>query len=137
MNALAQWNGRLYLVHANENIVGVNLATPFEYDAPSPPFQSSRFGVYFANFRSPDGITFYPELRYKGAKVYPEAWVQGTTEPILRCRLMGWDAQSVGYTMEQRRADGWKYADPRDGGTRHLHVDELEKIEGPPPEGVF
>ncbi|MDP1660390.1 MAG: hypothetical protein Q8L55_00610 [Phycisphaerales bacterium] len=38
--------------------------------------------------------------------------------------------------MRAMRADGWGW-DQREGGWKYFHVDELEKIEGPPPEGAF
>ena len=89
------------------------------------------------NMDSIVGVTFYLGIAYKNAKLYPERWTTESKEPLLRCRLMGWDAQSVGYSHEQQIADGWKGVGSGDGATKWIHVDDLEKIEGPPPEGPF
>lgn len=44
------------------------------------------------------------------------------------------------YENERMVADmrilGWDW-DLREGGHKYIHVDELEKIEGPVPEGPF
>jgi hypothetical protein len=42
----------------------------------------------------------------------------------------------VQHQAEELIAHGWKW-DWRDGGEKYFHVDDLEKIEGPPPEGPF
>lgn len=120
-----------------------------------------------------DGITFYPEVRYWGMKVYPESWDPGSTEPILVCRMMGdeilrklktlpgihaareraeqsgraedrdaWRSkleESNAASQALRRQlvdDGWLDT-PGEGFVKHVHVDELEKFEGPPPKGAF
>lgn len=38
--------------------------------------------------------------------------------------------------VERLRADGWG-VDIMEGAFKYIHVDELEKIEGPPPDGAF
>ncbi|MCG3129647.1 MAG: hypothetical protein FLDDKLPJ_00381 [Phycisphaerae bacterium] len=86
------------------------------------------------------GITFYPTIRYKELRVDPIAWNPDSSEPLLLCRdswepgLMT-DEQYVAI-MEELKARGWKW-DAREGGQGYLHVDDLTKIEGPPPSGAF
>lgn len=82
-------------------------------------------------------ITFFPEIRYRGFRVYPQGWHYESSEPLLKCYMDhseisagGWDA-----TKERMCAlieDGWQW-DQREGGIKYVHVDDLEKIEGPPP----
>jgi len=93
--------------------------------------------VYYGSTDDIENVVFFPEIRYQNAKVYPEYWPTDSSEPLLRCRLMGWDARSAGYSNEQQEADGWKGVGSGDGATKWIHVDDLEKIEGPPPEGPF
>jgi hypothetical protein len=89
-----------------------------------------------------EGITFYPELRYKGMRVYPKGWDPDSAEPILRCEkphLADMNLKGVHVRqafVERLRADGWHW-DDREGGWKYIHVDDLEKVEGPPPDGTF
>lgn len=89
------------------------------------------------------GIRFYPRLSLDGMRVFPECWSSDSAEPVLRV----WSGQEhferpVRTTQEylarisDLRAKGWEW-DEREGGTRWVHVDELDKLEGPPPVGVF
>jgi len=82
-------------------------------------------------------VTFFPEMQFRGAKVNPEFWKSDSAEPILQCRLMGWDAHSAGYSHDEQVLDGWERVGSGDGAIKWVHVDELEKLEGPPPEGPF
>jgi hypothetical protein len=93
----------------------------------------------------PGDIRFFPEIRYRGCKVSPWAWHPTAHEPILRIDGSNLD----GYRLDgpfnagpnfdftaALHADGWE-GDDYLGWYRYVHVDELEKIEGPPPEGPF
>ncbi len=83
--------------------------------------------------------TFYPEIRYKGMRVTPVGWDPKSEEPMLRCELhdlgergrQGFETRRR--AVEELRADGWRF-DDREGGWKFVHVDELEKVEGPPPD---
>ena len=88
-------------------------------------------------------FVFFPTLRFDGMRVFPESWASDSAEPVLRV----WTSQHhferpVRTTQEyharmaELRAKGWAW-DEREGGTRWVHVDELDKLEGPPPVGVF
>jgi len=119
-----------------------------------------------------DGITFYPELRYRGLPVLVwNGWHPESEEPLLGCMLgdvkpMIEAESGVTHAMivqandtrsedehrwkqvhDRRKAasrkimqrvvdDGWKQED-RGLYSQYIHVDDLEKIEGPPPEGPF
>jgi hypothetical protein len=100
--------------------------------------------------QSTEGIQIFPQLSYRGCRVSPEYWNPETSEPVLRCflqpeeigpELLG-GAPVPDYVnqfpqfLRLVQEDGWKW-DMRDGGTKYIHVDDLEKIEGPPPEGPF
>jgi hypothetical protein len=89
-----------------------------------------------------DGITFYPELRYRGFIVHPTAWHPDSAEPILKVLAGRWlimpsDAQREAINESLRR-QGWEF-DHHHGSGGYVHVEDpdLEKIEGPPPEGPF
>ena len=107
---------------------------------PLPPVGALLYGL-----RPFDRMIFFPEIRYRGSKVYPWGWHPTAREPILKIFADDIDASKyfIGNplvnTSDLRRAliaDGWDW-DAREGGFKYVHVDELEKIEGPPPEGPF
>jgi len=86
-------------------------------------------------------ITFFPEVYYRGVQVFPQHWHPESSEPLVACHM----PLNVrpGETAEQSRArrqtlldEGWTYS-AWEGLARYVHVDELQKIEGPPPEGAF
>ena len=87
-----------------------------------------------------DAITFYPDIRYKGCGGRPVMWKPDGTEPILYCEMgtpPSWSRQQREAKIAELEAEGWKW-DRRDGiGRGYVHVDDLEKVEGPPPEGAF
>ena len=84
-----------------------------------------------------DSYTFYPHLRYMGAPVYPWAWHKTSVEPILRVRMEalrafpGESDEAVKRRIRQVVLKGWE--EDRDAATGYVHVDELEKVEGPMP----
>ncbi len=107
---------------------------------PLPPAGAQRYGL--RPFR---GIRFFPEIRYRGCKVYPEWWHRESSEPLLAVLLLPSDLElskffvrppAFGDLQRAMEADGW-HGDGREGWHKYVHVDELEKIEGPPPEGPF
>lgn len=110
----------------------------------------NRFGTFWHKyFPSTEGITFYPNIYYHGLKVWPLSWMPETNEPVLRCEAMPeqGDLDSEYFQEAMRRigaysgevllvADGWRHPD-KFTYQKAIHVDDLEKIEGPPPEGPF
>lgn len=101
-------------------------------------------------YESTLGIRFYPEIYHQGCCVAPRSWHFTSSEPLLRCvaapsNLSELDskyhhdiAQRVRakYPEDVLRADGWNQVE-RGVFEKFIHVDDLEKIEGPPPEGAF
>jgi hypothetical protein len=94
------------------------------------------------------GVTFYPELLWRGMRVVPICWKRDSKDPILLCLgrasedAFGTEAipadtpRNAEAVTAMLRASGWDAVvnnDPR----KWIHVDELEKIEGPPPDGSF
>ena len=114
-------------------------------------FSPYRYGTFWHKyFPSTEDITFFPEIFYHGMKIYPESWDREREEPIIRCLATphNMDAfrssylQDVAtrvnarYPCDVLLADGWE----RTGRVEYikfLHVDDIEKVEGPPPEGAF
>ncbi len=109
-------------------------------------FEPNAFGTYWeSSTRWTDELRLFPEIRYHGCKVYPYGWHTTAREPMLQIFADDIDASKyfkanpLANTTDLRRAliaDGWDW-DAREGGFKYVHVDELEKIEGPPPEGPF
>jgi hypothetical protein len=100
-----------------------------------------RWFVWHRFMPTMDDITFISELRYKGLKVYPEHWHPESEEPLLLCYMPTvmhpGEPESVwGLRRERLIEEGWEDGG-RDGLKGYVHVDELEKIEGPPPTGSF
>lgn len=110
-----------------------------------PPVGAVMYGaVPLAN-----GIAFYPELYYHGLPVWPASWCSESAEPIVRCEAMPQEGQlddeyfqcvlqhsTVDHRNNRLLADGWAKPD-KFVYSKYVHVDDLEKIEGPPPDGPF
>lgn len=93
------------------------------------------------------GICFFPHLSVRGCRVTPWQWHPTAEEPLLMVHMDTTHLDLSRYflkppafkgeeIMRAMRADGWGW-DQCEGGYKYFHVDELEKIEGPPPEGAF
>ncbi len=108
-------------------------------------------GLYLVKqLESTAGLQFFPYVYYRGCRVWPEAWDRESEEPILRCLAMPNNFEDITsdyfrkigkgigaiYPGDVLRADGWEQI-ARGEYVKFFHVDDLEKIEGPPPEGVF
>ena len=68
-------------------------------------------------------------------------WESETPEPLLVCLIADVHIYRGPLDKSEQRlreleARGWRYS-PRNGAIKALHVDEIEKIEGDPPEGPF
>jgi hypothetical protein len=123
--------------------VGPKMPHPNGFE-PLPPIGA----LYDGPLPWPGDIRFFPELRYRGCRVTPYSWHPTATEPILCVEIDPYDEDlSKRYfkrpfvdhieRCEALLSDGWDIYDPREGARKYVHVDELEKIEGPPPEGAF
>jgi hypothetical protein len=137
---LAKRKGDWLLAAFAPHIRGCNLSTNRV-----PREDIDEFHVWRGNIRvwshAPiDGITFYPEIRYKGCGGRPVMWKADSTEPILYCEIgtpPGWSRQQQEANISELEAEGWNW-DRRDGvGRGYVHVEDLEKVEGPPPERAF
>lgn len=118
-----------------------------EWFKPLPPLGS----IFYGEVSLDETVAFYPEIFYHGLKVIPVMWHPDSDEPVLMCEAMPATirdvsspyfleiSRSVGgaqYAEEVMLPDGWQRPD-RAVYQKYLHVDELEKIEGPPPDGPF
>lgn len=148
---LCHWNGQWFLstgINQEKGICwlrcGKQMPRP-HYFQPLPPIGAQWYG----NTDDVAGITFYPNIYYHGLKVWPLSWMPETNEPVLRCEAMPeqGDLDSEYFQEAVRRtgarsgeellvADGWSHPD-KFTYQKALHIDELEKFEGPPPEGPF
>lgn len=137
---LAQKDDHWFLAAFAAHIQGCNLSTtllPFDN---RDRFAKHFSGVFVRSNAPLEGITFYPRLRFRGQIVVPWGWKPDTSEPILHVFMDSLEFPKVGdtgATIAQLERQGWGNVDPREGAFRYVHVDELEKTEGPPPEGPF
>jgi hypothetical protein len=124
---------------------GKRMSHPRDF-RPLPPMGDQMLGSVPMG---PD-ITFFPNIAFHGMQVVPQYWEFESEEPILvlmatPCTMEDvntpyYDAirERIGarYPAEILMADGWEQ--PGQGEfVKRVHVDDLEKIEGPPPEGPF
>ena len=105
---------------------------------PLPPAGS----VMHGSIEGVEHVTFYPEIRYDGLRVFPENWHFDNTDPVVMChipsprRFPNESKEAVQQHREELIAQGFEDGG-REGLKGYVHVDDLEKIEGPPPEGPF
>jgi hypothetical protein len=142
---LAERGGQFFLAAFAEHLRGCNLSTPEKPRLDADKYHLWQDRIWVWSHAWPGDIVFFPEIRYRGCKVYPWGWQETAHEPMLQ--IFSDDIDASKYfkanpqvnTSDLRRAliaDGWDW-DAREGGLKYVHVDELEKIEGPPPEGPF
>jgi hypothetical protein len=121
---------------------GAQMPHPDHFE-PLPPIGS----VVYGTIPLDDRLVFYPELFYHGLRVWPKFWRPDTREPILQCDAIPEDgslddayfARTVERSTSDHRgdpllADGWQRWD-KFAYDKDIHVDELDKIAGPPPIG--
>jgi hypothetical protein len=105
------------------------------------------YGLFYHMYATGlQSLRAFPDLRWRGCKVTPEYWKPDSVEPVVRVLLMNGDLDTervfgVDFLPQDERtrrlADmGWT-VNYRDGHAAWVHVDELEKTEGPIPEGTF
>lgn len=124
---------------------GAKTPSPEEFK-PLPPVGAVRYVPVTIDSE----MIFYPEIYYRAMRVWPGSRDQYQAEPILRCLAMpgsldeldsdhfrdlarGIDARSP---SEVLMADGWARTGQAEY-VMYLHIDELDLIESPPPDGVF
>ena len=118
---------------------GPNMPHPVSFQ-PLPPAGALVYG----SVPFDESIRFFPELRFQGIRVTPTGWHPKSEEPLVRCEIgagglgggRGIDPHEYQRIVDELVNLGWEW-DYREGGQGYVHVDDLEKIEGPPPEGAF
>lgn len=146
---LAMRDGEWFLAAFAPHIQGCNLSSVREPIAQRDKFHLWRDLIYVQSHAPLDGIIFYPDLFYHGLSVAPQMWHTETIEPILCCQAMPQegdldDPYFVTLLKDSQRdhygnrllADGWTRTD-KFVYEKYIHIDDLEKAEGPPPNGSF
>jgi hypothetical protein len=59
------------------------------------------------------------------------------TDPDLYTRYFVKPPNNHDEMIRALRLEGWEVYDSREVARKYVHVDELEKVEGAPPEGAF
>jgi len=149
---LCQWDGNWFLstgINREKGICWLRCGAKMPHNEtfqPLPPVGAQLYG----HTDNPEDVVVYPEIYYRGCRVWPQAWFTESAEPILKCHATpdNFDDLDSEYFREIARrinaqfpsevmmADGW-YQIERGVFEKLIHVDNLEKIEGPPPEGPF
>jgi hypothetical protein len=139
---LARRNDDWLLAAFAPHLNGCNLSINREPSTGKELFHLWRGPIRVQSHAPLDGVIFYPELRYRGYQVILiGGWSFETSEPILKCFIdlslirIG-TQENIDKRVQELVDDGWAW-DPREGAVKDLHVDELEKIEGSPPDGAF
>jgi hypothetical protein len=92
-----------------------------------------------------NGVVFYPDVTVKGLPVLLWGWNVESSDSILRCQIGQWsinerfkDPRKVREIVEGLQREGWKWNEGEASLFKFCHVEELEKIEGSPPDsGAF
>jgi|WetSurMetagenome_2_1015567.scaffolds.fasta_scaffold858665_1 hypothetical protein len=136
---LAQLENEWFLAAFAPHLRGCNLSAPRQPRHNGERFQLTARGNYLWSEAPLDAVTFYPQLRYKGCGAAPVMWRQDSAEPVLYCEIgtpPAWPPQERDAKIAELEGEGWKW-DRRDMiGRGYVHVDDLEKTEGPPPAGA-
>jgi len=91
---LIKRNNEWFLAAFAPHLRGCNLSTNQKPRLGANKFHLWHEQIWVQSEAPLDGVTFYPELRYKGLPVTPIAWSAESTEPILRVHSMP-DAYAV------------------------------------------
>lgn len=137
---LAKRRDEWFLAAFAPHIKGCNLSTNRKPLHKRDQFHHWRGNVFVQSHAPLDDIVFYPELLYHGYRVYPEWWDSDRHEPLIHC-VTGSDSwrrpirteADLHEMIAELKADGWEYNPKDQDARRYIHVDELEKVEGPPP----
>lgn len=145
-SVLANRDGEWFLAAFAPHLSECNLSTPIQPVHNSELFHIWKESIYVQSHASLDRIVFYPEVLYRGIRVWPSHWDLKSSELMVSCRMMPDDVDQLklfgcetpDYTTFHALMtnDGWRW-DMRDGGVRYIHINDLEKIEGPLPDGVL
>ena len=94
-------------------------------------------------------VIFFPRLYYHDLPVQPVSWHPESVDPLIRCTSMPeagmldhqyfqeiLERSNIDHLGDPLLADGWSRPD-KFVYSKVLHVDELEKIEGPVSDGSF
>ena len=143
---LVRWQGEWALAQRlRPTSTGCSLRVPnaSRFATESNGFRADRFGGYWSRpFDQMTDMKCFPVLKFRGAPVRAINWHPKSEEPLVRCHMEPHHLVPDGNTerymrlVEEMKAQEWEW-DIREGGDAYIHVDELEKIEGPPPEGPF
>lgn len=104
-------------------------------------------------FPSVEGIRFFPKHSWRGSQIAIYGWSSRHPDrPVLNCVVWrDWINPAKWFGMEGVKVQqidtvelmelcgglGWNYDINDNIGYRYCTIDELELIEGPPPEGAF
>jgi hypothetical protein len=133
---LARRHDEWYLAAFAAHIAGCNLSTTRKPRHDTSEFHLWRDKVWVWSNAPTNGVLFFPRLLWNRRTVTPVYWHQESTEPLLLCRMETHDLgarneKEYQQMAKEMRTLGWDW-DLREGGHKYIHVDDLEKIEGPP-----
>lgn len=138
---LCRWNGNWYLTAGiidNPTRCGLRCGPRMPHPSDFKPLPPVGAVVYGSTYEV-DAIKFFPMVRYRGHRVDLWNFDPDREEPLLKCHIDQSEISGGGLAAtikieEELVRDGWTWQGP-EGGTKYVHMDQLEKIEGPPPGG--
>ncbi len=148
---LCEYEGYRMLCYASSNRSGATLSAGPCGDWAHLGFKKSRGSPFdwIMVVRSSELVRFYPEAKWRGTPVHVAMWSWGQADPrpYVGCslNLHEIDQQRWFGTTGLKYAEliapcaelGWR-VDLRDHSAYGaVPIDELELVEGPPPEGAF
>jgi hypothetical protein len=141
---LCRHNGHWYIaVRGNPESSGCTLRAGIRMPS-EPGFERRTDWMKTKEIADAGGVQFYPTLRYRGHRVYPEHWHPESERPLLMCVMESSSWRSAlmrDSDLEQVKArfesEGWEFNARDQQARKYIDVDDLEKVEGPAPDGQF
>ncbi len=144
---IAKRNDQFFLAAFASHLRGCNLSSPDK-----PKIESEKFHLLDGRFwvwsHAPlVGTRFFPKAYWHGTPVWITAWCVHTPDARVQCEVMAneinqeaWFGRRYKSSLEWAplaRELGWGYDFNDMIATRYCTIDELDLVEGPPPEGPF
>ena len=146
---IARWCDRFVLASRGDACVpGVSLRLHASESAFACSNGFTSPAMYWSKyFPDPSAIRFFPKAYWRGTPVGIAGWCVHTPDAQVQCEVMSneinqeaWFGRRYKSSLEWAplaRALGWGYDHNDMIATRYCTIDELELVEGPPPEGTF
>ncbi len=146
---LCEYKSKRMLCYASSDHTGATLSAGLIGDWTTMGFKRSQGSPFdwIKVVHSATGIRFFPKAYWRGTPVGIAGWCVHTPDARVHCEVMSneinqeaWFGRRYKSSLEWAplaRAIGWDYDFHDMIAARYCTIDELELVEGPPPEGPF